>query len=72
MPHLGNLMSLEELNNTEMEFSIGHIRSFVQNVVKGLKALHSKKITHGSLKLSNIFVNLEEGQVKIADYGNQR
>ena len=37
-----------------------------------MKVLHANKLAHGNLKLSNIFVDDQFENVKIADYGNQR
>lgn len=52
-------------------FSIGEIKSLMQQLLEGVKYLHDNWVIHRDLKTSNILLN-NEGQLKICDFGLSR
>jgi mitogen-activated protein kinase 1/3 len=48
-----------------------HIRTFLYQMLKGLKHLHSSSIIHRDLKPANILLN-EDCSLKICDFGLAR
>lgn len=52
-------------------FSIGEIKSFMQQLLEGVKCLHDNWVLHRDLKTSNILLN-KEGKLKICDFGLSR
>ncbi|XP_012567400.1 uncharacterized protein [Cicer arietinum] len=51
--------------------SIGEIKSFMKQLLEGVKYLHDNWILHRDLKTSNILLN-KDGQLKICDFGMSR
>ena len=52
-------------------FSMGEIKSFMRQLLEGVKYLHDNWILHRDLKTSNILLN-KEGHLKICDFGMSR
>lgn len=52
-------------------FSIGEIKSLMEQLLEGVKYLHDNWVIHRDLKTSNILLN-NEGQLKICDFGLSR
>ncbi|CAL5198138.1 unnamed protein product [Lathyrus oleraceus] len=52
-------------------FSMGEIKSFMKQLLEGVKYLHDNWILHRDLKTSNILLN-KEGKLKICDFGMSR
>lgn len=52
-------------------FSIGEIKSLMQQLLEGVKYLHDNWVLHRDLKTSNILLNCE-GRLKICDMGLSR
>ena len=45
------------------------IKVILAQLVAALQALHSQGIFHGDLKLENVLLSPEQGQIKLADFG---
>lgn len=56
MPYLEGYQTLEELKEQAV-ITEPQIRKFTRQIIQALKCLHDKKLTHGNLKLGNIFIN---------------
>jgi cell division cycle 2-like protein len=52
-------------------FSMGEIKSFMKQLLEGVKYLHDNWILHRDLKTSNILLN-KDGHLKICDFGMSR
>lgn len=64
-----DLKQLMEARN--QPFSLGEIKSFMKQLLEGVKYLHDNWILHRDLKTSNILMN-KEGHLKICDFGMSR
>lgn len=63
--------TLREFRENHKSVSIKAIKNWAKQILEGLNYLHTRKppITHRDLKCANIFVNANQGQVKIGDLG---
>ena len=52
-------------------FSVGQVKSYLQQMLQGLAHLHANSIVHRDLKPSNVLVSAV-GEVKLADFGLSR
>lgn len=59
------------LSNPQITLEPRHIKSYMQQLLKGIEHLHSKNIIHRDMKCANILVN-NDGCVKLADFGLAR
>jgi len=59
------------LDTPEIRFSADHVKSWSQQLLKGVHFMHTNKIMHRDLKSSNLLVN-KKGELKIADWGLAR
>jgi serine/threonine protein kinase len=64
---------LKTLIETRPEYlTADRIKSYVQQLLCGLKYMKSAHILHRDLKPANILVNLETDEIKIIDFGLSR
>ena len=64
----GNLNELSsKLNSQKNCFSDNQIWKILQDIAKGLKAIHSLRYIHRDIKPENILINVE-GNYKICDF----
>lgn len=47
-------------------------RSFMHQLLRGVSYLHNENILHRDLKPANLLINLQRGELKIADFGLAR
>ena len=59
------------LDNTEAKLSEAHIKSYIQQLLQGLKYLHNSKILHRDMKAANLLIN-NRGILQIGDFGLAR
>ncbi|KAK9449365.1 kinase-like domain-containing protein [Limtongia smithiae] len=59
------------LENRDVTFSIGQIKGFLDQLLKGTAYLHDSQILHRDMKAANILIS-NEGILKIADFGLAR
>ncbi|XP_014467222.1 PREDICTED: cyclin-dependent kinase 9-like [Dinoponera quadriceps] len=59
------------LSNVKVKFSLGEIKTVMQQILNGIYYIHCNKIVHRDVKASNILVT-KKGVVKIADFGLAR
>ncbi|AES91061.1 putative protein-serine/threonine kinase CMGC-CDK-PITSLRE family [Medicago truncatula] len=59
------------LESKSQPFSMGEIKSFMKQLLEGVKYLHDNWILHRDLKTSNILLN-KDGKLKICDFGMSR
>jgi cyclin-dependent kinase 12/13 len=59
------------LETPEIRFSHDHLKSWCQQLLKGVHYMHVNKVIHRDLKASNLLLN-KKGQLKIADWGLAR
>jgi cyclin-dependent kinase 12/13 len=59
------------LETPEIRFSQDHVKSWCQQLLKGVHYMHVNKVVHRDLKASNLLLN-KNGQLKIADWGLAR
>lgn len=56
------------IRHYKKNISEGVIAYIIREILKGLKAIHSRKQIHRDLKSDNILIN-KEGEIKIGDFG---
>lgn len=59
------------LETPEIRFTQDHVKSWSQQLLKGVHYMHVQKVIHRDLKASNLLIN-KKGQLKIADWGLAR
>jgi cyclin-dependent kinase 12/13 len=59
------------LETPEIRLTQDHIKSWSQQLLRGVHYMHTNKVIHRDLKASNILVN-KRGELKIADWGLAR
>ncbi|KAI8804348.1 kinase-like domain-containing protein, partial [Cladochytrium replicatum] len=59
------------LENPQVRFSHGQIKSYMKQLLLGLRYLHQNKILHRDMKGANILID-NKGNLKIADFGLAR
>jgi CTD kinase subunit alpha len=59
------------LHHPQIQFSPGHTKSLMAQLLRGLGYLHRRGVLHRDLKGSNILLN-KSGELKIADFGLAR
>lgn len=64
--------SLQYLLQCRGALPLCNVKSYTHQVLQALKYTKSKRVMHRDLKPANILVNLEEGVVKLADFGLSR
>lgn len=61
--------SLRQLMNDEPEMSLETVRTLLEQIVAGVRALHRKEIAHGDLRPENILIDAAGG-VHLIDFGS--
>lgn len=56
------------LRNPSVKFSLGHIKSIMQQLLDGLYYIHKNNIIHRDIKSANILIT-RNGKLKLADFG---
>lgn len=56
------------LRNVNVQFSLGHIKSIMQQLLDGLYYIHKNHIIHRDIKSANILLT-RNGRLKLADFG---
>ncbi|CAF1403293.1 unnamed protein product [Adineta steineri] len=56
------------LRNAHVKFSLGHIKSIMQQLLDGLYFIHKNHIIHRDIKSANILIT-RNGVLKLADFG---
>ncbi|CAF3102229.1 unnamed protein product [Rotaria sp. Silwood2] len=56
------------LRNPNVKFSLGHIKSIMQQLLDGLYFIHKNHIIHRDIKSANILIT-RNGVLKLADFG---
>ncbi|KAI8921752.1 kinase-like domain-containing protein [Entophlyctis helioformis] len=59
------------LENPQVRFSPGQIKSYMRQLLEGIRYLHKNRILHRDMKGSNILID-NEGHLRIADFGLAR
>ncbi|KAI5454265.1 kinase subunit of RNA polymerase II carboxy-terminal domain kinase I [Naganishia albida] len=59
------------LSQPQITLSVANLKSFCQQMLRGLAYLHGKAILHRDMKGSNILIN-SKGELKLADFGLAR
>lgn len=59
------------LSQPQISLSVANLKSFCQQMLRGLAYLHRKAILHRDMKGSNILIN-SKGELKLADFGLAR
>ncbi|KAJ9114614.1 hypothetical protein QFC22_005487 [Naganishia vaughanmartiniae] len=59
------------LSQPQITLSVANLKSFCQQMLRGLAYLHRKAILHRDMKGSNILIN-SRGELKLADFGLAR
>lgn len=59
------------LTNKSAQFTRDQLRFYFYQILKGVKALHDKKVIHRDIKSANILID-NSGNVRIADFGLAR
>jgi serine/threonine-protein kinase BUR1 len=59
------------LQNAKVRFNPGQVKSYLQQILKGMEHLHKNLILHRDIKSSNILID-NKGNLKIADFGLAR
>lgn len=59
------------INSPQIVFNKMQLKYLLQQMLKGLEHMHSKRIIHRDIKGGNILIN-DEGIVKLADFGLSR
>ncbi|KAA8495111.1 Cyclin-dependent kinase C-1 [Porphyridium purpureum] len=62
---------LTGLMDTNVHFTEGQIKCYMQQLLQGLKHCHDRDVLHRDIKGSNLLIN-NTGQLKIADFGLAR
>lgn len=60
--------SLIELMKNRKRITESETRSYISQLIEGIKYIHSKNIVHRDLKLGNLFLD-DKMQLKIGDFG---
>ena len=59
------------LTNPAVHLSVPQVKSYTQQLLKGIEHLHKSSILHRDIKCANLLIN-NKGYLKIADFGLAR
>lgn len=59
------------LHNRSVRFTLGHIKLYMSQLLRGVQFLHDEHIMHRDIKSANVLVG-NDGSIKIADFGLAR
>lgn len=74
-----NIFIVQELMDTDLEcimentvLELEHIRLFSFQLLRAINFIHSSRIIHRDIQMSNVFINVDTLMLKIGDFGSSR
>jgi serine/threonine protein kinase len=74
-----NIFIVQELMDTDLEcimentvLEMEHIRLFSFQLLRAVNFIHSSRVIHRDIQMSNIFINVDTLMLKIGDFGSSR